>query len=146
MSATPKADMAYLFNHLVGTRDQVRRYGQAERRGGLKIDGDCHFGRHWTGKSAGLSPFRMRSTYRRATILIVHFGFIGYQTAVGNEEPAEVDRRRFCSAASAMIRCRKIAGARSASRSGRHSSCLQMQLWRAPSPRCCVHRSNSPPY
>ena len=36
---------ASLFNHHVGARKQRRRYGEAERPGGLEIDHELEFGR-----------------------------------------------------------------------------------------------------
>ena len=34
----PIADIAHPFNHLVGTREQRGRHGEAERLGGLEVD------------------------------------------------------------------------------------------------------------
>ena len=41
----PKADIAPLFDHLVGTCEQRRRHGEADRLGGLKVDDELELGR-----------------------------------------------------------------------------------------------------
>ena len=49
-----------LFDDVVGCEQQLRRYGQPERLGGLYIDDELElFGLH-TGRSAGFAPFRTR--------------------------------------------------------------------------------------
>jgi hypothetical protein len=51
------------FDHLVGEGEQGRRHGEAERHGGRQVDDELEL---WsaapTGRSAGFSPLRMRST------------------------------------------------------------------------------------
>src|SRR5215471_20522955 len=39
-----KRTLAYLFGNLVGAGDQLERHGEAERLGGLEIDGELKFG------------------------------------------------------------------------------------------------------
>jgi hypothetical protein len=51
-----------LLDHLVGNGKQGRWHGQAEGLRSLEIDGEFELGRSSTGKSAGFSPRRMRST------------------------------------------------------------------------------------
>jgi hypothetical protein len=50
-----------LFDHLVGTRDQ-RLHVESKRLGSLEIDHQLVLGRRLTGRSAGFSPLRIRST------------------------------------------------------------------------------------
>ena len=52
----------WLLDHLVGTREQHRRQGEAERLGGLEIDHQFVLDGACTGRSAGFSPLSMRST------------------------------------------------------------------------------------
>ena len=40
--------------------EQLRRDCQTERLGGLEVDDELEFGRLLTGRSAGLSPLRIR--------------------------------------------------------------------------------------
>ena len=50
----PKADIARLFDHLVGTREQRGRNREAERLGGLKVDHEFKSGWlfYWEGQRA----------------------------------------------------------------------------------------------
>ena len=50
------------FDHLVGEREQRRRHGEAERIGGLELMTNSNLVGCCTGRSAGLSPLRTRST------------------------------------------------------------------------------------
>ncbi len=52
---------ASLFDYFVGEREHGRRYFEAERLGGLKVDDKLEHGRMYdcmTGRSAGFSPLR----------------------------------------------------------------------------------------
>jgi hypothetical protein len=53
---------AVSFDHLVGSSDQRGRHCEAERLGGLEVDHQLDLVGACTGKSAGFSPLRMRST------------------------------------------------------------------------------------
>jgi hypothetical protein len=51
-----------LFDHLVGAREQHRRHGEAERLGDFEVDNQLIFVGACTGRSAGFSRLRRRST------------------------------------------------------------------------------------
>jgi hypothetical protein len=55
-----------LFDDLVGAGEQGRRHVQAERFRGFEVDQSSYFMGACTGRSAGFSPLRMRSTYAAA--------------------------------------------------------------------------------
>jgi hypothetical protein len=57
---------AVSFDHLVGSSDQRGRHCEAERLGGLEVDHQLDLVGACTGKSAGFSPLRMRSTWTAA--------------------------------------------------------------------------------
>ena len=52
-----------LFDHVVRPCEHSRRHVEAERLGSLEVDTVSYLVGAWTGRSAGLSPLRMRSTY-----------------------------------------------------------------------------------
>jgi hypothetical protein len=54
------------FNHLVGAQQERLRNGQAECLGGREIDDEIEFGGCSTGRSPGLAPRRILSTYSAA--------------------------------------------------------------------------------
>ena len=54
----PIADMAQLFDHLVGAGQQPRRNGQRERFGGPQVNDQLELGRRLHGK-VGLAPLRI---------------------------------------------------------------------------------------
>ena len=53
---------AALFNHLVGADHKGLRHSETERLGRLEIDQQLNLVERSTGRSLGLSPFRMRPT------------------------------------------------------------------------------------
>jgi hypothetical protein len=75
---------AKLTRPLPGTREQRQRHGETERLRGLEVYNQIGC---WTGRSAGFSPLRMRSTYPAArrywsTTLGAP---VGHQPAAGDE-------------------------------------------------------------
>ena len=50
------------FDHLVGTGEQRRRHIEAQRLAVVRLITNSYFVGACTGRSAGFSPFRMRST------------------------------------------------------------------------------------
>src|SRR5271166_5712651 len=64
----PKADKVQrstvraLFDHLISAGNQRLRHVEAQRLCGLEVDESSIFVSCWTGRSAGFSPLRIRST------------------------------------------------------------------------------------
>ena len=59
----PKADMAdLLLDRLVSLSEHRGRYAEPEGLGSLEIDDSSNLVGCWTGRSAGLAPFRILST------------------------------------------------------------------------------------
>jgi hypothetical protein len=54
--------IAFLVNHLIGASEQLRRHFEAERVRGLEIDHQLELVGVCTGRFAGLSPRKIRST------------------------------------------------------------------------------------
>ena len=51
---------AFLFNHLVSAREQLRRDIELDRSPARRLITSSNLVACWTGRSAGLAPFRMR--------------------------------------------------------------------------------------
>ena len=58
----PRAGQRMLLDHLVGCGQQGLRDGEAQGLGGLEVDDQLDLVGTCTGRSAGFSPLRMRST------------------------------------------------------------------------------------
>ena len=58
----PKAEVAILFDHLVGAKLEQPGDVQAERLGGLEVDGEVELGRLDDRQMVGFSPLRTRPT------------------------------------------------------------------------------------
>jgi hypothetical protein len=58
----PSFRPSYPLDHLVGARDHGVRHRKAERLGGLELITSSYLVGACTGRSAGFSPLRMRST------------------------------------------------------------------------------------
>ena len=87
-----------LFNHLVGDGKHARRNGEVDPLGSTEVDDKFEFG--WRLNWHVCWFFALEDAIDvacRAAVLVDWVGGIRDQTAVSNEETAEVDRRQFMS-------------------------------------------------
>ena len=89
----PIADMAPLFDHLVGTGQQRGWHGEAECLGGLEIDHELVLGRRLHRQVCWLLAFQNAvDVARRAAVWIDQVRAIGCQAAAGGEVTKRIDR------------------------------------------------------
>ena len=91
----PKADIANLFDHLVGTREDRSRNGEAKLFRSFQIDNQFKFGRYLDRHFRRICAFEDAINIGcRATKVIGGNDTVGYEPTLSGEEPVRVNRRQ----------------------------------------------------
>jgi hypothetical protein len=126
-------------------RGEQRKALEAERLAAFRLMISSYLVGACTGRSAGFSPLRMRSTHPAARRTLDRIRSVGDQATSGDEVAPGVDRGRRCRAASMMIRRDNASTTGSASRSGRHCRSARMSDGALISPHRARRPGSTPP-